>query len=111
MPVQRRGGMTMHIASGLSSERSHADIGIVDDSVMIRADAQGHTPGRAPASTDFPGHIGAFDGDAGHMVKAFGDGATAADGDGVDGGAHGTVEVSVGPVECLNGCPAEASDA
>jgi len=103
----------MHISSGLSSERSHADIGIVDDSVMIRADAQGHTPGPAPAATDFPSHIGAFDADAGaagHMVKAFGDGATAADGDGVDGGAHGTVEVSVGPIEYLNGSPAEASE-
>jgi hypothetical protein len=56
-----------------------------DDSVAIRADAYGRRPGPSPAPTDFSGHAEAFDADAGaagHMVKTFGDGSIAADGDG-----------------------------
>jgi hypothetical protein len=100
----------MYISSGLSNERSHADIGVHDDSVMMRADAHSHTP--TPTATDFSGHLGAFDADAGaagHMVKAFGDGAVAADGDGIDGGTQ--VVVDVGPIEYLNGAPGAARDA
>jgi hypothetical protein len=75
----------MYISSGISSARSHADIGVPDDSVAIRADAYGRRPGPSPAPTDFSGHAEAFDADAGaagHMVKTFGDGSIAADGDG-----------------------------
>jgi hypothetical protein len=75
----------MYISSGISSARSHADIGVPDDSVAIRADAYSHRPGPSPAPTGFSGHAEAFDADAGaagHMVKTFGDGSIAADGDG-----------------------------